>query len=303
MSDRRKALGCSLEDLGISDLLLGSAESSEGNYGVHARYLPVDIIKPNPYQPRKHFSAKGLEELSLSIKEQGLLQPIVVRSLPDDTYELIAGERRLRASQLAGMKEIPALIKEISEKACLVLAVVENLQRHDLNVVDLAESLCLLSQKYSMTHAEVGQLIGKSRASVSNVIRLLQLNKEVKHMLVEGLLEMGHARCLLSLSQERQAEVALKIVENGMPVRDVEALVRRETAEGSGNAVARRGNKVSFVQKSFCQNMKGLLGVDVAIKPKKNGGTVVFNYKNEEQLQNWLGVFLKNKEPEVLEES
>ena len=295
MQDKRKALGRSLDDLGISDLLLGIETSDEQKQErLKASHIPVDQVKPNPYQPRKHFSASALEQLAQSIKSQGLLQPVVVREMPDETYQLIAGERRLRASQIAGLETIPAIIKNLSDQACLVLAVIENIQRQDLNVVELAESFHSLATKYGMTHAEVGRLVGRSRAAVSNLIRLLQLDEQVKTMLVKGFIEMGHARCLLGLPKSKQLETAERIVEQQLPVRETEALVRALIqSDGKESLVKPSKSTLPASLLAIKESIMKIFGEKTQIKPKANnkGGVVSFTYTSEEELQQVIARF------------
>lgn len=275
---KRRALGSSpLDELGIRDLLTADSEpASHDDSDVTSLMIDVSVIKPNPYQPRKHFSATSLEQLAQSIKAQGLLQPVVVRKNQAGVYELIAGERRLRASQMAGLVKIPAVVKEISDQACLAFAIIENIQRQDLNVIELAQSLHSLATKYGMTHSDVGRLVGKSRAAVSNVIRLLQLSSEVKVMLVQGFIDMGHARCLLSLPEEDQAEVAQKIVDQQLPVRDAEALVRSiiggEYKKGNGRFKIDPAPKISGIVDKLA---KQFTGIKCNIKAKESGGGVL----------------------------
>lgn len=290
---RRKALGSSpLDELGIRDLLTADSDQASVDDAENVTSLMIDVseVRPNPYQPRKHFSASGLEQLSQSIRAQGLLQPVVVRVNSEGTYELIAGERRLRASQMAGLTKIPAVVKEISDQACLAFAIIENIQRQDLNVIELAQSLQSLATKYGMTHSDVGRLVGKSRAAVSNVIRLLQLSSEVKVMLVQGLIDMGHARCLLSLPEEQQAEVAQKIVDQQLPVRDAEALVRSILG---GNHKKQNGRfridpapHLSHVVDTIAKQFSG---IKMNLKVKESGGGVLsIQYNAEKDIETLL---------------
>ena len=288
MHDKRRALGKGLEELGISDLLssihVGSAEDAK----LKAKFINVDVITPNPYQPRKHFSPTALKQLADSIKAQGLLQPIVVRPGKTSNYELIAGERRLRACQSIGMKSVPAIIKNITDQACLALAVIENIQRQDLNVVELAQSLHALAAKYGMTHAEVGRIVGKSRAAVSNLIRLLQLCESVKSHLVEGLIEMGHARCLLSLSEDQQKKFAKEIIDKQLSVRDVEQLVKAFQEREQPTKVLKAPTEQAYI-KTFREQMSHIFGLQVQIKPKgKQGGVVSFAYDDKAMLEKVL---------------
>lgn len=301
MQDKRRALGRGLDELGIGDLLSSIQDSSGSEDRLKAKFLNVDMVTPNPYQPRKHFSATALKQLADSIKAQGLLQPIVVRAGKSGGYELIAGERRLRACQSIGMKSVPAIVKNISDQACLVLAVIENIQRQDLNVLELAESLQSLASKYGMTHAEVGGVVGKSRAAVSNLIRLLQLNDDVKKLLIEGLIEMGHARCLLSLPSGDQLDLAKKIMERQLPVREVEEMVR---------GIQQTQSKVQKTARVFSENrdvsslkqlMSRFFGAKVQVKPRgKEGGVVSFSYQTEDELKQLMARIEKQGELEVV---
>ncbi len=286
MQDKRKALGKGLDELGISDLLSSIDAVDQEDAKLKAKFINVDVVTPNPYQPRKHFSPTALKQLADSIKAQGLLQPIVVRPGKTSNYELIAGERRLRACQSIGLKSIPAIIKNITDQACLALAVIENIQRQDLNVVELAQSLHALASKYGMTHAEVGRIVGKSRAAVSNLIRLLQLCDTVKNHLVEGLIEMGHARCLLSLSEDQQAKFAKEIIDKQLSVRDVEQLVKHFQESSQPARSLKLTSESSAYLETIKQEISKALGLQVHIKPKgKEGGVVSFTYENRQSLQ------------------
>ena len=290
---KRRALGSSpLDELGIRDLLTSGADAITDQSGDEVTSIMVDVstVKPNPYQPRKHFSASSLEQLSQSIKAQGLLQPIVIRTNSQGEHELIAGERRLRASQMAGLTHIPAVIKEITDQACLAFAIIENIQRQDLNVIELAQSLHSLATKYGMTHSDVGRLVGKSRAAVSNVIRLLQLSGDVKDMLVRGVIDMGHARCLLSLPDSDQASVAQKIIDQQLPVRDAEALVRNIL----GGALTKKNGSFKITPNPEISSMvEGLAqqfsGIKLNIKSKESGGGVMqIQYDSDKDIQKLL---------------
>lgn len=290
---KRKALGSSpLDELGIRDLLTADTESVATEEDGEVQSIMVDCasVKPNPYQPRKHFSATSLEQLSQSIQAQGLLQPIVIRKNSQGVFELIAGERRLRASQMAGLTKIPAVIKEITDQACLAFAIIENIQRQDLNVIELAQSLHSLATKYGMTHSDVGRLVGKSRAAVSNVIRLLQLSSEVKLMLIQGVIDMGHARCLLSLPEQEQAKVAQKIIDQQLPVRDAEAMVR--SLIGGDEKKKNEALKIELAPKItglVDQLGKRFSGLKVNIKAKESGGGVLnIQYESEKDLEDLL---------------
>ncbi|MCU7817126.1 MAG: ParB/RepB/Spo0J family partition protein [Candidatus Thiodiazotropha sp. (ex Lucinoma kastoroae)] len=189
--------------------------------------LPVDLIQRGRYQPRREFDADSLRELADSIAAQGVIQPVVVRPVENDRYELIAGERRWRAAQQAGLDEIPVVIKEVTEEAAMAMGLIENIQREDLNPLEEANALNRLLLEFGLTHQEVAKAVGKSRTTVTNLLRLLELNEEVKNLVERGRIEMGHARSLLGLKGESQTQAATQVVAQGLSVRETERLVRR----------------------------------------------------------------------------
>ncbi|MCH8845905.1 MAG: ParB/RepB/Spo0J family partition protein, partial [Proteobacteria bacterium] len=212
----------------------GSMESAESNLNEQLRILPVDVVVRGQYQPREKMDPQALEELANSIRKQGVIQPIVVRSLKGtENYEIIAGERRWRATQLAGLHEIPAIIKDVSDQTAMCLALIENIQREDLNPMDEARALSRLLQEFEMTHDAAAEAVGRSRSTVTNILRLLELHPEVQKMLGTGLLEMGHARAILAATKENQVEMAKKVVKQGLSVRATEKLIRNLQAKGA----------------------------------------------------------------------
>src|SRR5690606_6444363 len=190
-------------------------------------HIPVEFCQRGKYQPRRDMHPEQLEELAESIKAQGVMQPIVVRQIGPDRYEIIAGERRWRATQLAGVDTIPAVIRDVTDEAAIAMALIENIQREDLNPIEEAVALKRLQDEFGLTQQEVADAVGKSRTTVTNLLRLIQLTGEVRTMLEHGDLEMGHARAMLTLTEEQQVEVARAIVAKGLSVRQTEALVRR----------------------------------------------------------------------------
>ena len=295
MREERKALGATLEDLGIGDLLSSIQQQSGGaaagnGEAPKACMLDINTIQPNPFQPRKFFSAVELENLAVSIREQGLLQPVVVRPSSHGGYELIAGERRLRASQIAGMQTIAAVVRTITDKACLILALIENIQREQLNPVELAESLQSMVQRYGMTHAEVGRLIGKSRASVSNTIRLIQLDESIKNMLIQGLLDMGHARSLLAVPCDMQMPLAEKIVHQSLSVRQAEDLVRKALRVEAENDHAAEPAKSGAVYDRAKKAFSDYFGVQIVLRQQsgKDGGWLGLPFESEKNLEKLL---------------
>jgi ParB family chromosome partitioning protein len=245
MSTKRKGLGKGLDallsaGLGVTapapDMPITPSDSSEPKHDYKdgkLAHLPVELIQRGKYQPRRDMHQEALEELAESIKVQGVMQPIVVRSIGEGRYEIIAGERRWRATQLAGLDKIPAVIREVPDEAAIAMALIENIQRENLNPIEEAVALKRLQDEFELTHAEVAQAVGKSRATVTNLLRLIALTDEVKTLLEHGDLEMGHARALLTLDPAVQREIARQVVAKGLSVRQTEALVRnyQESAE------------------------------------------------------------------------
>lgn len=193
-------------------------------------YLALSHLLQGQYQPRKAMTAEGLDELANSIRTQGVIQPLVVRPLYDDKYEIVAGERRYRAAKIAGLTHVPCLVKPLDDKASAAIALIENIQREDLNVMEEAEALQRLLSEFSLTHQHIASLLGKSRASVSNLVRLNALSPSVKQWALEGKLEMGHARALLALEAEPQLKAAETVISKQLTVRQTEALVKKTLA-------------------------------------------------------------------------
>lgn len=221
MATKKRGLGRGL------DALLADVDHQDGSISDSLQYFPLDKIRPGKYQPRVDMSQESLDELADSIRAQGLVQPIVVRPTDDGYFEIIAGERRWRACQLAGLESIPALVRDVPDRNAIAMALIENIQRENLNPMEEANALHRLREEFSMTHQEAAQAVGRSRAAVSNLLRLRNLNEDVKRLVENCDLEMGHARALLPLEGELQTETALSIVERGLSVRETEQLIRR----------------------------------------------------------------------------
>ncbi len=236
--------------------------------------LPIDALAPGRYQPRQRLSEAGLAELADSIREQGIVQPIVVRriapALPDArAFEIVAGERRWRAAKLAGLAIVPVIVRELDDQSALAVALIENLQREDLNPIDQAESLARLATEFRLTHEQVAKAVGRSRASVSNYMRLLDLHEDVKDLLVEGTLDMGHARALLPLDAERQVALAQKARRKGLSVRQVESAVRNLLTRPPEAAAAR---PLLDLQTRWLQGqIEKELGQRITIRPGRDG--------------------------------
>jgi ParB family chromosome partitioning protein len=229
MAAKKNPLGRNLSSMLSKSALKHAVENaaSESADRNRLKSLPLDLISPGPYQPRSIFDKDRMEELAESIRHQGVIQPVVVRASGDNKYELIAGERRWRAAQMAGIEEIPAIIREVPDEIAIAMALVENIQRENLNPIEEATALRRLVDEYQMTHQEAGDAVGRSRSSVSNLLRLLELSKEVRELVDARHLEMGHARALLTLEPSMQAKAAREVVSKRLSVRETERLVRR----------------------------------------------------------------------------
>ncbi|MDP3562112.1 MAG: ParB/RepB/Spo0J family partition protein [Legionellaceae bacterium] len=232
MSLKRAGLGRNLSALlgqnGASFIAEQSSVNVSAEPMLHTR--PIANLQPGKYQPRGDFDDTALTELADSIKKQGLIQPVVVREISENRYEIIAGERRWRACQLIGMTDIPVVIRQVDDETAMALALIENLQREDLNAMDQARAMQRLIEEFGLTHQQIAELLSKSRTAVSNYLRLLNLAPDVRRMLEYGDLDMGHARCLLMLDDSQQMEVAQLVVAKGLSVRETEALVARVKA-------------------------------------------------------------------------
>jgi ParB family chromosome partitioning protein len=229
MVQKKNPLGRNLSSMLSKSALQHAAEnaSSESSGLDSLKEIPLDLINPGPYQPRSIFDADRLEELAESIRHQGVIQPVVVRAKGDNKYELIAGERRWRAAQIVGIEKMPAIIREVPDEIAIAMALVENIQREDLNPIEEARALRRLVDEFQMTHQEAGDAVGRSRSAVSNLLRLLDLSEEVRELVDARHLEMGHARALLTLESSMQAKAAREVVSKSLSVRETEQLVRR----------------------------------------------------------------------------
>ena len=249
------------------------------------RHIPVDMLKRGQYQPRTRMDKDALEELSQSIQARGVVQPIVVRPLSDGDYEIIAGERRWRAAQLAGMDSVPVVVRDIPDEAALVIALIENIQREDLNPIEEGTGLKRLLEEFGLTHEQVAAGVGRSRSAVTNLLRLLTLSDKVKSLLEESKLEMGHARALLTLPESKQEALALKIVSKGLSVRQAEQMVRRIQ---QGKPKKLNTKNVSADVAELEERLSEKLGAKVSVKDKKGKGRVIIEYHSLEQLDGIL---------------
>lgn len=276
----RKALGKGLEALIPSG---GTGTLEAPKTGV--REIPVGEVGSNPHQPRTRFDDATLRELADSIRATGVLQPIIVRRADDGGYQLVAGERRLRAAQLAGFETIPAIVKDVDDRELLEMALVENVQREDLNAIDEAKGYQALSSNLGMTHDQISQRVGKHRTVVTNAMRLLGLPADVQDMVSRGTLSAGHARALLSLeSAGEQLVTARYVLSKGFSVRRTEALVNRKLRRKHSRPRPARSADVAAVETKLQQKF----ATRVTIKQGRKGGTVEFEYYSREDLERLL---------------
>ena len=290
MIHRRPTLGRGLADL-LGARATATAPHATAPVGEQLAKLPLDLLQRGRYQPRIDMRAETLAELAASIKAQGVVQPIVVRALgaPDvgesQRYEIIAGERRWRAAQMAGLTEIPAVIRHIPDDAAIAIALIENIQRENLNPLEEARALTRLITEFGLTHQEAADAVGRSRAGVSNMLRLLELAPEVCELLEKRTTEMGHARALLALTQRRQqAEVGLLVAKKSLSVRDTEALVRRLQAPAGGGSAEPAASRDPNVER-LEQELAEKLGARVAIQHGSGGkGKLVVSYNSLDEL-------------------
>jgi len=246
--------------------------------------LAVSRIRPGRYQPRTRMDQQALAELAASIRTRGLIQPLLVRPLDGEHYELIAGERRWRAAQLAGLEQVPALVREVPDEAALALSLIENIQREDLSPIEEAAGVQRLVEEFKMTHEQAADAVGRSRSATTNLLRLLKLAKPVQEMLLEGALEMGHARALLALDGARQIEAAKRVAAQGLSVRATEALVQQMLR----GATARR-KKGDRDLARLEEEVSERLGTTVQIRPARKGsGKIVVHYASLEHLEQLL---------------
>jgi ParB family chromosome partitioning protein len=264
------------------DALLGADETAKDALTT----LAVGQIRPGRYQPRTRMDRAALAELSASIKAQGLMQPLLVRPVDGGRYELIAGERRWRAAQMAGLSEVPALVRAVPDESALAMSLIENIQRENLNPMEEAAGLQRLIDEFRMTHEQAADAVGRSRSATTNLLRLLKLPKPVQAMVMDGALEMGHARALLSLDAVRQIEAANRIAARGLSVREAEALAARLAR---GPATRRRGVKADRDLARLEEQASERLGTTVEIRPGKKGtGKLVVHYASLDHLDRLL---------------
>ena len=256
--------------------------------------VPVDVLQRGQYQPRVDMRQDSLEDLAASIRSQGVVQPIVVRPIGKtgntQRYEIVAGERRWRAAQLAGLQDIPAVVREVADEDAIAMALIENIQRENLNPLEEARALDRLIREFDLTHEEAATAVGRSRASVSNLLRLQELSDKVKPLLEDRKLDMGHARALLSISDPvQQHDVARQVVRKGMSVRDTEALVRRVLDSKTGKPAAKPAASKSADIRRLETDLSGRIGAKVSVQhTSKGSGKLVIPYNNLDELDGIL---------------
>lgn len=248
--------------------------------------LPLAKLHPGKYQARKTLSEESIQELAHSIQEKGIINPIVVRKVEENSYEILAGERRFRAATLIGLKEVPVSILEVGDEDALIIGLIENLQREDLNVIDAAWGVQRLIQEFNFSHEQAAQAVGRSRSAVSNLIRLLSLPEEIQTFLKDGELDMGHARALLPLEKVEQIELAEEIIKKGLSVRQVEALVERiKKQKEEPETPSEEGEILLPDFTKFEKQLGKLYGTPVKLSANAKGkGKIVLNFANKEEL-------------------
>jgi len=301
--NKRKSLGRGLDALLSSANAAGAVRSTDaaptgapvppsGESGL--REVPIDLLQRGKYQPRVDMREETLAELAESIKAQGVVQPIVVRPLKhpgggEERYEIVAGERRWRAAQLAGLHAIPAVIRDIPDEAAVAVALIENIQREDLNPMEEARSLHRLIEEFGLTHADAAQAVGRSRVTVTNLLRLLELPRAVRELLEQRQIDMGHARALLGLaSPELQAEVAQRVVKQRWSVRETEGAVRRVSGPLANSKAAKSVREGDPNVRRLETDLAETLGAAVSIEHGPKGGRVVIRYNGLEELEGIL---------------
>jgi len=268
------------------DALLAKDEEAGGD---NLKTVKLEELQPGKYQPRTRMDQASLEELARSLKSQGLMQPILARPLGKGRYEIIAGERRWRAAKIAGLREVPVIIREVPDSAALAMALIENIQRENLNPLEEANGIHRLINEFKMTHQEAAEAVGRSRAATSNLLRLLNLPQSVQALVYDGKIDMGHARALLALEGRRQEDVAKRVAEHGLSVRETE-----KTVQDILNPKQKRPAKLRTSRDilRFEEDLSEKFGTKVELKPgKKGAGKIVITYTSHEHLDDLLSKF------------
>ena len=269
---------------GLDALISTIPESTDKSTGITT--LKINQIKPNRYQPRKIFDQEKLQELANSLKENGIIQPIIVTQHNEGDYELVAGERRLEASKLAGFEDIPVIVRSLSDKEQLQFAIIENVQREDLNSLEEAKAYHRLNQEFSLTHSQISEIVGKERTTISNYIRLLKLNETVQQMILNNQISSGHARAILQVEEQYQEKFANEVIKHKLSVRKAEELSKKINANGWQNTSKKKTTpKVMLTETKL---LKQKLGADVKITGDENSGKIILKYQSYAELKNIL---------------
>lgn len=275
---KKRALGKGLESL-------LDEETLNENKLVTTQMVALGQLRPNPHQPRKTFDEAAIEALADSIRQHGIIQPLAVRSADDENYEIIAGERRFRAAQRAGLSEVPVVVHEVSDTDSAIFALIENLQREDLNVIEKAKGIQSLIENFNLTHEACGQVLGQSRSAVSNTLRLLELGEEVQAAVIDKSIDMGHARALLAVEKAEQYDLLQQIRLNGLSVRETEALVRDAQNGDDASTSKPRHKKNAFIKQTETK-LSEHLQTKVNISQQRSGnGKITLAYSDEEMLK------------------
>ncbi|GEN34684.1 ParB/RepB/Spo0J family partition protein [Aneurinibacillus danicus] len=275
------------------DALISSVDINDGD---HILQVELKKIRPNPYQPRKHFAEEALQELADSIREHGIVQPLIARKSVKG-YELVAGERRLRAAKLAHVEHVPVVVKEFTDEQVMQIALIENLQREDLNAIEIAQAYHKLMNAFSLKQEELAKKVGKSRPYVANFLRLLQLPEEIQERVSRGTLSMGHARTLLGVDKDKiKIELAKEVEEKSLSVRELEDIVKKMSEKKNVSRKTKQPDKHRFV-KDLEERLRVAFGTSVNIKPSKNRnkGKIEIAYFSEDDLERILGIIEKNR--------
>lgn len=289
VTKKKRSLGRGFESLlghtTIAALADDKFVESPALSGNPPHHMPIEDLQPGRYQPRRDMREEALQELAESIKAQGVIQPIVIRPIDSGGYEIIAGERRWRAAQLASLHEVPVVIRDVDDRSAIAMALIENIQREDLNPLEEAQSLQRLIDEFEFTHEQAASAVGRSRSAVSNLLRLLALSEEVKALVVAREIEMGHARSLLALPREQQYALALRIVKGGLSVRAAEKLVQQEARPARIGVVKSKDPNISRLESELSESV----GAAVNIKHSSKGkGSLSISYSSLDQLEGIL---------------
>ncbi len=277
---------------GLESLISTGKESTDRNTGIAT--VKIETIKPNPYQPRTTFDQEKLNELADSLAESGMIQPIIVTKNANSEYELIAGERRLEAAKIAGFNEVPVIVRCVSPREQLQFALIENIQRENLNPIEEAKAYLQLQEQFDLTHQDIAKFMGKDRVTVTNTVRLLKLNQKVQGYIETGKISSGHGRALLQLSDENQIDYAELIIKKNVSVREAEKKIKKMLLKDDTKPTQQQQNqeRIDYL-KMLQEKLNKKLALPVKVEESKKGGTVSIRYKNDEELKSLLNELLQ----------